>query len=205
MPAVAEKSPEKRIFTVPNVLSMLRIVLIPIYAYLYLTAETNKDFYIAAGVMAFSMITDAFDGIIARKFNLITTLGKALDPVADKLTQAVVLVCLTIRFWHHKQFLILAGIFIVKETFMLIMGVLNLRKGKMLSGALIAGKVCTTVLFVGMALFMLCPNMSGTYVWVISMLCSAAMVVSLWFYVSTYMGADHGVQVVPLAEQNKKM
>lgn len=201
---MAKRSPENRIFTVPNVLSMFRILLIPVYAWIYLTADSNVDYYVATGVMVASVATDAVDGIIARKCNLITTLGKALDPIADKLTQTVIFACLTVKFWRYKQFVIVVAIFFGKELFMLIMGVLSLRKGRMLNGALFAGKVCTTVLFVCMGLFMLFPNMQSFYVWVLSLICAVAMLVSLGFYISTYRGVNHGVQVVPLAENNEE-
>ncbi len=196
------KKPEDRIFTVPNILSVVRIMIIPVYVALYLSAEEDKDYYIAAGVMAGSMITDALDGVIARKFNLITTLGKVLDPIADKLTQAVVLLCIAIKFKAHVQLWIMIAVFAIKELFMFVAGYLCIRKGKMLNGALMAGKVCTTVLFVGMALFMLFPRMSNLYIWVITMLCTVAMLVSLGFYVSTYMGKNHGVEIKELRSNN---
>lgn len=193
---MAKKDPEKRILTLPNALSVARIVLVAVFARLYLTAETGSERCIAAGVMAASMITDALDGIIARRFNLITTVGKVLDPVADKLTQAVILVCAALRLNVRTPLFVFLGIFAVKEAFMLVMGVYTLKKGKMLNGALIAGKVCTTVLFIGMALFVLFPDMRGGFVWAISAVCSAAMLVSLGFYISTYRGRNHGVDVV---------
>lgn len=195
---MAAKDPEKRIFTVPNALSALRLALLPVFVWLYFRADSRVGLYAAAAVMAFSMITDALDGFIARRFNLVTTLGKALDPVADKLTQAVLIVCLAIKLRHRGQLIIVACIFVVKELFMLVMGVLNLTKGRMLNGALIAGKVCTTLLFVGFALLLLFPDMPGYLMWIITAVCSAAMLVSLGFYASTYMGGRHGVEVVDI-------
>lgn len=200
---MTEKSSENRIFTIPNILSAVRILFIPIYAKLYICAESNADYLIAAGVMALSMLTDALDGTIARKCNMISKLGKVLDPVADKLTQATVLVCLTVHFRHSRQFLILISIFLVKELFMLVMGAIAFAKGKMLNGALMAGKVCTTVLFISMAIFMLCPDMHGTAMWVITAICSVAMVISLFAYAATYMGADYGVRLVPIKDEDK--
>lgn len=203
MLTLASAKVENKIFTVPNVLSMLRILLIPIYARIYLTAKSNSAYYIATAIMVASVTTDAIDGFIARKYHMITKLGKALDPIADKLTQTVILACLTVKFWQYEQFIMLVGVFFGKELFMLIMGILCLKKGRMLNGALFVGKTCTTVLFVCMGLFMLFPNMNNSFVWALSVICTAAMLVSLGFYISTYRGVNHGVQVVPLSEDDK--
>jgi len=176
---------------------MFRILLIPVFAYTYLTAEHTRDYWFATSVLALTAVTDMFDGYIARHFNMITNLGKMLDPVADKLTQAVMIVCLSIRF---RQIWIVACIFLVKEGFMLVMGVKNLRRGRMLDGALMAGKVCTTVLFVSMGVIMLFPKPSQTLLNAAAALCILAMAVSFLFYLSTYRGGDHGVDIVPLRE-----
>ncbi len=68
----------KEIFSIPNILSYIRIILIPVFIYLYVTAENTTDYYIAAAVILFSGITDFADGLIARKFNMITELGTLL-------------------------------------------------------------------------------------------------------------------------------
>ena len=86
---------ENKIFTIPNLLSFLRICLIPVIIWLYLV----KDNSIWAGfALIFSGVTDVLDGYIARRFQMISDFGKVLDPVADKLTQAAILICLSIRF-----------------------------------------------------------------------------------------------------------
>ena len=88
---------KKEVFTIPNYLSLFRLVLIPLYVYLYLTAESTAQ-YVAAGLLlALSCVTDMIDGKIARKYNMISTLGMLLDPVADKATQAALLVCLSMK------------------------------------------------------------------------------------------------------------
>lgn len=172
---------------------MIRILFIPVYAYLYVVKER---FVFAAVLLAVSMATDAVDGIVARKFNMISTLGKILDPIADKLTQATVFFCLSYRWWDQLKFVVV--IFVLKESFMLVMGLINLKKGRMLNGALKAGKLCTTVLFISMGLLVVMPNMAEKHVAILSVLCCAAMLVSFGFYLSTYMGGKHGVDIVPL-------
>ncbi|MCQ2489920.1 MAG: CDP-alcohol phosphatidyltransferase family protein, partial [Clostridia bacterium] len=72
----------QNVWTIPNVLSMLRIIAIPFFVYFFVT----KKYLIAVLVILISGLTDLFDGKIARRFNQISKLGKLLDPAADKLT-----------------------------------------------------------------------------------------------------------------------
>ena len=81
---------------VPNALSTMRIVLIPFFLYTYLTAQHESQYVAAAVILAVSGLTDTVDGWIARHFNMITQLGKILDPVADKLTLAAVVAALLV-------------------------------------------------------------------------------------------------------------
>ena len=171
------------VFTIPNIMTFFRLLLIPVYAYLYMKAETMREYLIAGGVLLLSAITDVIDGIIARKCHMVTRLGILLDPVADKFTQGVIILCFTIR---NPEILPLLLIFLVKETFMAVMGVLNLRKKKMLDGALIPGKICTVVLFSGMIALVIFPQFAGTWRTVIVTVCSCFMVISLIAYAICY-------------------
>ena len=91
------KVEKKDIFTIPNILSYIRILLVPIFVYMYLKAETPQEYMLSAGIVLLSSLTDCFDGFIARKFHMITELGKLIDPVADKLMQAAMLLVLLIK------------------------------------------------------------------------------------------------------------
>ena len=82
---------KKQILTIPNLLSVVRLALIPVIVWLY---SYEKNYYAAIGVILLSGATDIIDGWIARHFNMISDFGKALDPLADKLTQAALLLCL---------------------------------------------------------------------------------------------------------------
>lgn len=73
----------KEIQTIPNLLSIFRILLLPIYLYFVL----RQSFYVAGVVIVVSGLSDYLDGVIARRYNQVTDLGKVLDPFADKLTQ----------------------------------------------------------------------------------------------------------------------
>ncbi len=182
---------KKEIFSVPNLLSLFRILLIPVYTVLYLRAETLRDYYLSAGVLAISTLTDLIDGKIARRFHMITTLGKILDPVADKATQCTLLVCLALR---HPVLWYLLGLFVGKELFMLVMGLIHLKRGKMLNGALMAGKVCTTILFVSMILLVLFPNISQGALNFLMVLCAVSMLLSWVDYCVAYFGKNRKIQ-----------
>lgn len=159
--------------------------------HLVFAAETALDYYLAAGILALSALTDLADGKIARRFHMITNLGKILDPVADKATQGTLLICLALR--HPVLWYVLA-LFFVKEGFMLVMGVINLRKKKMLNGALMTGKVCTTVLFISMILLVLFPDISDGATNLLVALCVACMILSLIDYIVAYLGPNKKVR-----------
>ncbi len=196
------KRPEERIFTVPNILSFFRILLIPVYAYIYITAETDKEYYTAAAIMAVSMATDFVDGTIARKFNMITVFGKIIDPIADKLTQCVIFICLSI---HWNQLYWVLGLFLVKEGFQAIMGLRLIKNKQMLSGALPAGKISTAVLFASMIVLVLFPGLDSLYVNIIALLCIAVLFVSFYYYFSTLvMGGKHGIDIVPIHKEDRE-
>lgn len=166
-------------FTIPNILVYIRILLLPAFIYFYLNAEKPEDYIAAALVIAVQGLTDLFDGMIARRFNQVTELGKFLDPLADKLTQGSWVFCLLTRY---SVIWILAGLFILKEGFMLVMGFLMLRhNGRKLDGALWCGKVCTTVLDLSMFLLLLLPVISNAVLYVVIAICMAFM---LWSFVT---------------------
>lgn len=182
---------KKEILSIPNILSLFRLLLIPVYTGVYLRASSTGEYILAAVILAVSTLTDMVDGKIARRFNMITNLGKVLDPVADKATQFTLLICLAIR---HPVLWYAMGLFVVKESFMLVMGILNLRKRKMLDGALMSGKVCTTVLFVCMIILVLLPDLSDAVVTALTAACMAGMLVAFVDYFLAYFGKDKKVK-----------
>lgn len=167
---------KKELLYVPNILSYIRILLIPVFVYLYMRAETLTDCIIAASVLAVSALSDMFDGKIARKWNQISELGIALDPIADKLTHFAVAVCLCTKY---RIFLIPVCILFFKEIYM---GVMNLYKmkteNKKLGGAEMFGKVSTAILFCAMILMVLVPEMPGILVYLLTALCSGCLIVA---------------------------
>ena len=176
---------KKDIFTIPNLLSLFRLVLIPVYVTIYLNAQEAADYYLAAGILAVSCLTDLIDGKIARHFNMITSLGKLLDPVADKATQFTLILCLALKA-ENSLLWYLIGLFVLKESFQLIAGGIRLRKGIMLKGALLSGKICTTVLFVSLILMVMMPDMPLQTVNIITIVDAGFMLVAFIHYVVAY-------------------
>lgn len=174
---------KKELLTIPNLLSLFRLLLIPVYVVIYLNATEPAHYYIAGGILAVSCITDLIDGKVARHFNMISTVGKVLDPLADKATQFTLILCLAV---DYPILWVMIGLFVIKESFQLIAGYLAFRKGKMLTGALFSGKVCTTVLFVSLIILVLMPDISKTAVIIIMVIDVLFMLVAFANYAYTY-------------------
>lgn len=146
----------KDAFNIPNILCYIRILLIPLFSY-YLLLPLDKyphAGYMAAGLVLLSGITDMLDGFIARRFNMITEWGKALDPIADKLTQFAIAVCLSIKI---RGFIILVILVLVKELFMGVCCLFFLRKNQKLDGAMWFGKVSTAVFYIVIFVLLVFP------------------------------------------------
>lgn len=184
---------KKEIFTIPNILSMFRLILIPVYVTIYLRADESTDYYLAASILAVSCLTDMIDGKIARRFGMITTFGKILDPLADKLTQFSLILCFVTK---HPVLWILVGLFFIKELFQLIAGAVNLRKGKMLKGALISGKVCTTILFLSLIAMVMLPDLSNQVINIITAVDSVFLLIAFADYVLAYYARDSKFQAI---------
>jgi len=101
------------VLNIPNLLSLLRIALVPVFLWLLLT----EMFLLAIAVLALAGLTDFLDGFLARKLNQTTKLGKMLDPVADRLYIFATLLALSatgyVPWW-------LAGLVILRDFLMLI-------------------------------------------------------------------------------------
>lgn len=178
------KQRKNEFFTVPNMLSLFRLALIPVYVILYRKASTPADYAVASAILAVSCLTDMFDGRIARRYNMVTTVGKLLDPLADKMTQFALMICLVEEYpviWP------LIALFVVKESFQLLAGWLTYRKGKMLTCALLSGKISTTVLFVSLIVIVLFhQKMTTPIILWISVVDSVFLLIAFAHYVLTY-------------------
>ena len=189
------KNWKRDFFTIPNILSLFRLSLIPVYAGLYLNATEKYQYILAGTILTISCLTDMIDGKIARKYGMITTLGKVLDPLADKLTQLTLTICLSMKYPVLYPVL---SLFVKKELFQLVLGIVFLRRGKMLPGALMAGKVCTTVLFVSLILLVFMPDMSHGTVTLIAAVDTIFLMISFVSYALAYLGTNAKVLHVVL-------
>lgn len=176
---------KKEIVTVPNLLSLFRILLIPVYISVYLGATTGHQFLLAGSILALSCMTDMADGIIARKFHMTTDVGKILDPLADKLTQFALIVSLCAKYTLLYPVL---ALFLAKELFQFGALIFFAQKGKVLPGALFAGKLCTTVLFVSLTFLVLFPEIQPQTIAVLTFLDTGFLLYSFSSYLAAYFG-----------------
>lgn len=169
-----------QVLTIPNFLSLLRLLMIPLIVWLYCVQHNRCA---AAVTVLLSGITDIADGMIARRFRMVSDFGKILDPLADKLTQGALMVCL---LSVHGWMLWLLVLFIIKEMVMGITGLVVIRKKNMVNSAQWFGKVTTVVLYAVMILLFLFPNISETTANVMILICAAVVLISLVKYLLFY-------------------
>ena len=161
---------QDQIINIPNALTVVRILLLPVVVWRFIIGDATGALiaYLAA------MLTDALDGIIARKFN---ALGKLLDPLADKLS----LVTLLGLFVSDGQIpLWVLAIILVKEVTMVIGGGVALKRGVVVY-ALPIGKVTTVVFVLSIiARFLALTQIADTLLWISVAL---SMVALIWYAV----------------------
>lgn len=136
---------------IPNILSIFRMFLVPVFIFVFFSDEPHSIAY-AAGVYALAGFTDVLDGFIARRFNLITKLGKILDPLADKLMTITVFICICVRgiipWW------VLLLIF-AKDVLLVIGGIKLYREVSGVFASNVFGKAATVFLVLGGIIMML--------------------------------------------------
>ncbi len=165
-----------KILTVPNVLSFFRLALIPVIIWLYIA---KGEYVLTAGLIVLSGATDVIDGFIARRFNMVSALGKALDPVADKLTQCVMLICLVFRF---PLMLLPLGLLVVKELFSGITGLVIIKQSGKVYSALWHGKATTVLLYVLLLTHVLWTNIPQALSEVMILATLSMMIISFILY-----------------------
>lgn len=168
--------------SIPNLLSVFRIVLLPVFVTVFILAEPRYYYWLAI-ILIVSGLSDILDGIIARKFNQVTQLGKFLDPLADKLTVATVLACLA---FLHPQVLFVLVVYVLKELLMG-GGFLLLSKKKIaLESSKWFGKMATVVTYIVMFLLIIIPNISDTWMIVLNTLVVAVTVFAFVMYAADF-------------------
>ena len=166
----------KDFFSVPNLISYLRLVLIPFIIWAYCEKESGL---LTAILVAVSGFTDVLDGKIARRFNMVTDIGKVLDPIADKLTQAAMMYCLLTKYELMLPALI---VLIVKEIFMAVTAIMETKYSAKINSALWYGKACTVILYAVMLILLFFTNIPLWLANTLILISIAAMIISTVLY-----------------------
>lgn len=135
----------KKIFTIPNIISLFRLILIPFFVFFYFKDNVENHLFGAIFIVVLSGFSDVVDGFIARNFNMVSDFGKILDPIADKLTQAVVLLCLAIK---HTALIPMFVVLFLKELLTMFAAIQLLSTGTKPISSKWWGKLTTVVIFV---------------------------------------------------------
>jgi cardiolipin synthase len=136
---------------IPNILSLLRLALVPAFVAVFFT-DSPYAYRYAGLIFIFASATDALDGFIARKFNMITRLGRVLDPLADKLMTAAAIVCITIAGIVPVWIII---VFVVKEIVMGLGALVMYKKIDDVLPSNFIGKIATVTFFLFCVILML--------------------------------------------------
>ena len=161
-------------------LSVFRICLVPLFVYFFMTSDRH---YIAILIFLLAGLTDVIDGVLARKNNWITNIGKVLDPFADKCMQIAALVCLTLtRFlpWW------ITGVLILKELLLLIGGFRALSTNKVYVQSSWYGKAGTVAFYIAVVLLVIIENMPVILKLLIGFALIAFMLFALTMYFINY-------------------
>lgn len=169
---------------IPNILSLFRLLLIPVFIFFFF-ANISYSGFIAAGILILSGITDILDGIIARKFNMTSKLGRILDPLADKLTQATVCICLVFK---NVAPLWILCILIIKEFVMIGAGANIIRKGREMMSSRWFGKLGTVIFYSAMILIIALRPRRLVVDWLLAIVL-AVMLFSFAMYVPYFIKA----------------
>lgn len=166
---------KKDILTIPNLLSLFRLTLIPAIVILYV----NEHPYLSVALIVLSAVTDVVDGWIARHFHMVSDFGKFLDPTADKLTQIAMLSCLVIRYpWA----ILLVALLVVKDLFQFVYALIVLKKTNTMNSAKWFGKVNTVVLYASMILLFLHQDFPNALAGTLLGICAFTMLASMILY-----------------------
>lgn len=179
------------IVLIPNIFSLLRLILLPEFIWFYVIGEKSA----ALCILALSAVSDFLDGRSARDLGQVTPLGRILDPVADKLTQICVAVCLA--FDYHIVVL-LAGLLVIKEGSAALAGIFLLRRGGEPFDSRWFGKLSTAMVYVLGVLLLFGPK-QRTAVWM-TIPVIVMLVLSLIMYLIEYV---HRIEVTYQEEINR--
>lgn len=172
----------KDFISIPNILSYFRIILIFVFLSVYQQEIEHKSLYLGI-ILICSGISDVLDGYIARKYNMVTDLGKCLDPIADKLTQFALLLCLLSKYSIAKVTL---GIFLLKEAVVTIIGYKVICLQGKNDGAKWYGKISTVIFYIVTIVLVLFADINVTVSNVLLGVSGVALLGALVGYIRQY-------------------
>lgn len=182
----------KDIFSIPNLISYVRIALMPVYVYVSLTAKTDQAYMWSSFLLLFIAFTDFLDGYLARRFHMVTELGKLMDPVADKLFQLAIAICLMYKI-DGMWFVFI--VFIIKETILCSCSVYFwFRYHRKMDGAMWCGKVSTAVFYTMTFLMALLPPLPSPVYYVMETLMTVTLLISFVKYNQFFMHLYHEIK-----------
>ena len=167
---------QNKILTIPNALSLFRLLLVPVFCWTYLGLD-NDGWTVA--ILVISACTDIVDGWIARHFDMTSDLGKVLDPIADKLTQAAMLLCLLLTFPELISLFVLLA---VKEISDGITGLLVMKQTGRVLGAAWHGKLSTVLLYVTLIVHVMWREIPYRTSLLLMGVCAVTLVLSMVLY-----------------------
>ena len=165
---------------IPNAISLFRISLVPVFAALYCAGKTEA----AMAVLLLSGMSDVLDGALARRLNMVTDLGKILDPVADKLMQTAMMLC-AVRVCRGVW--ILLALHVMRESVLAVMGLQVIRETGRVCSAKWYGKLCTFAIYGAMLLILAFPRIGAQYHYGAVSLCALLMLYCLLMYAGGFL------------------
>ena len=183
-----------KIWTIPNVMSFFRLLLVPIIIWSYLGLQNTT---LTVVLLIVSGLTDVLDGQIARRFHMVSDLGKALDPIADKLTQVSIVLCLALS---RPLLWILLGICVVREPCIGFLAYTTMHKTNTVPCAKWYGKLSTFVLDASTLALLLFPQMPQCLANTLIGLSIFFVVLALLLYARYHMGVWKQAETQKLSE-----
>ncbi|MCH5184063.1 MAG: CDP-alcohol phosphatidyltransferase family protein [Oscillospiraceae bacterium] len=187
---------------IPNILSVIRLLCIPVFVLLFKRGYSVA----AAGVFCGASLTDVIDGYLARRNNWITNVGKILDPLADKLMQFTVLLCLTLFSFEggaHIIACIVLVLFTLKELAMLAGAIVVLRVKRNVVGSVWYGKLATVIFFVITITLILDPNNFALSAVLCTLLVCTILFALVMYYVKVFRG-HYGIKKIENMRRTKE-
>ena len=164
---------------IPNMISLARIAMVPPFFLLYRAGNIRG----ALLVLLLNGVSDLLDGFIARRFNMVTDLGKIIDPVADKLFQAAMMLCAANR---EPMVWLLLGLHILRESLLSVTGIYVIRRTGRVESAKWYGKLCSSVIYVSMTAILALPKLPAHTVSVLVLVCTLLVSFCLCMYLAEY-------------------